>query len=249
MSVAPTASARVAAPPALAVRGLTTGYDGTIVLRDVSITVPSGGVVALLGPNGAGKSTLLRAISGFLAAAEGRIELAGADVTNAAPHARAAAGLVHVPEGRGIFRSLTVRENLTIQAHRGEELEAIERAVSAFPILGERLRQRAGTLSGGQQQMLALAAAYVRRPSLILVDEASLGLAPIVVDDIFAFLERRAAAGASILLVDQFAARALAMASRAYVLRKGEIVFEGGAAELRDADVFSHYLGSSPEAT
>ncbi len=241
------AAAQPAAPPALEVAGLTTGYDETVVLRDVSIVVPNGSVAALLGPNGAGKSTLLRAVSGFLPARAGRIALGGRDVTAAKPHARAAEGLCHIPEGRGIFRSLTVRENLTIQSHPGEEREAVERAVAAFPILGERLRQRAGTLSGGQQQMLALAAAHVRRPSLILVDEASLGLAPIVVDEIFAFLQRCAEEGASILLVDQFATRALAMASRAYVLRKGEIVFEGTANDLIGSDVFAHYLGSAAE--
>jgi len=140
-----------------------------------------------------------------------------------------------------------VRENLTIQSRPGAEAEAVESAVAAFPILGERLRQRAGTLSGGQQQMLALAAAHVRRPSLILVDEASLGLAPIIVDEIFAFLEQRAADGASILLVDQFATRALDMANRAYVLRKGEIVFDGASSDLIGSDLFAHYLGSAAE--
>lgn len=231
--------------PALEVRGVTAGYDDTIVLRDVSLTVPSGAVVALLGPNGAGKTTLLRAISGFLAPRAGTIALAGRDVTADRPHRRFAAGLCQVPEGRGIFRSLTVRENLRVQAPKGREADALERAVGAFPILGERLGQRAGTLSGGQQQMLALAAAHVRDPALILVDEASLGLAPIVVDEIFAFLAQRAQAGASILLVDQFATRALAMATKAYVLRKGEIAFDGAASELLSSDLFAHYLGTA----
>jgi branched-chain amino acid transport system ATP-binding protein len=230
-------------PPALEVRGLEAGYRETIVLRDVSLTVPKGAVVALLGPNGAGKSTLLRTVSGLLRARRGELRLHGRDVTGARPHERAAAGLCHVPEGRGIYPSLTVRENLCVQAGRGREAEAVARATEAFPILGERLRQRAGTLSGGQQQMLALAAAYLRDPSLVLVDEASLGLAPIVVDEIFAFLRARAGAGTAILVVDQFVTRALELANAAYLLRKGRIAFAGQASELRDADVFEHYLG------
>lgn len=235
----------MSAPAALEVSGLTVGYDETIVLRDVSVTVPHGSVTALLGPNGAGKSTLLRTVSGLLRPRAGRVTLAGADITGARPHERAAAGLCHVPEGRGIFGNLTVRENLVIQSRPGEERAGIERAVAALPILGERLGQQAGTLSGGQQQMLALAATHVRRPSLILVDEASLGLAPIVVDEIFAFLARCAAEGTAILLVDQFATHALNLATSAYVLRKGQIVFAGTAKELGGSDVFAHYLGTA----
>ena len=230
--------------PALEVRGLTAGYDSSVVLRDVSLTVAAGSVTALLGPNGAGKSTLLRAVSGTLPVVHGTIWLDGMDITKKRAHERARSGLCHIPEGRGIFRSLTVRENLIIQALPGEEGNAIERAVAAFPILGQRLRQRTGTLSGGQQQMLALAASHARDSSLILVDEASLGLAPIIVDEIFAFLGRRADEGASILVVDQFATRALRMASTAYILRKGKIAFEGAATTLLDSDVFAHYTGA-----
>jgi branched-chain amino acid transport system ATP-binding protein len=229
---------------ALRVSGLETGYDGTTVLRDVSITVPAGEVTALLGPNGAGKSTLLRAVSGFLPASKGSVTLFGEDVTGHAAHRRFAAGLCHVPEGRGIFRSLTVRENLLMQAHKGEEKQAIERATSAFRILDERLGQVAGTLSGGQQQMLAMASAYVRNPRLVLVDEASLGLAPLVVEEIFAFLHRITTEGAALLIVDQFVMRALGMATTAYVLRRGEVVYAGNPRELADGDLFSHYVGS-----
>ena len=232
------------APPALEVRGLEAGYDDTVVLRDVSLVVPQGAVVALLGPNGAGKSTLLRAVSGFLPARSGQILLGGRDAAGLRPHQRAAAGLCHVPEGRGIYRSLTVRENLLVHAAGGPERIAVDRATAAFPVLGERLGQQAGTLSGGQQQMLALAAAHVRDPDLVLVDEASLGLAPIVVDEIFEFLARRAADGSSILVVDQFAVRALELATSAYVLRKGRITFSGSAAELLDSDLFERYLGA-----
>jgi branched-chain amino acid transport system ATP-binding protein len=230
-------------PAALVVEGLTGGYGQTTVLRDVSLTVPAGTAVALLGPNGAGKTTLLRSVSGFLPLTAGRVLIGGEDVTKLRPHRRFAAGLCHVPEGRGIFRSLTVRDNLVMQAVKGREKEAIERAVSAFPILGDRLTQQAGTLSGGQQQMLAMAAAYVREPTLVLVDEASLGLAPKVVDAIFEFLASRVAAGAALLVVDQFVARALGMASVAYVLNRGSITYHGSAKDLLDGGVFEQYVG------
>lgn len=232
--------------PALEVTDLCCGYGPTEVLREVTITVPVGSVVALLGPNGAGKTTLLRAIAGSLRPTRGAIRLAGQDVTAQPPQARARRGLVHIPEGRGIFRSLTVEDNLALQA-RGRTAEAVARASEAFPVLGERLRQTAGTMSGGQQQMLALAAAYVRNPRLIVVDEGSLGLAPITVDIVFEFLAKVAQDGAAILLVDQFVDRALALASRAYLLRKGEIRYSGNAAELAATDIFAEYVGSASQ--
>jgi branched-chain amino acid transport system ATP-binding protein len=240
------------APPsaggdALALQGVHAGYGTTTVLRDVTLRVPEGAVTALLGPNGAGKTTLLRTVSGFVHASSGHVHIGGQDVTALRPHRRAALGLCHVPEGRGVFRGLSVRENLLMQAGRGNEREAVDRAATAFPILGERLGQRAGTLSGGQQQMLAMAAAYVRNPSLVLIDEASLGLAPIVVDEIFAFLEQRTAEGAALLIVDQFVTRALEMASTAYVLHRGTVAFEGSADELLRGDVFERYLGAGSE--
>jgi branched-chain amino acid transport system ATP-binding protein len=228
---------------ALEVRGLSAGYEGTTVLRDVSLTVPVGTVVALLGPNGAGKTTLLRAVSGLLPLSGGSVWISGKDVTREPAHRHFANGLCHVPEGRGVFASLTVRENITLQAARGAQAEAIDRAAAAFPILGQRLDQQAGTLSGGQQQMLAMMAAYLRRPRLILVDEASLGLAPIVVDEIFEFLASCAAEGSALLIVDQFVQRALEMADAAYVLRRGRIVHHGTSAELLGSDLFSSYLG------
>jgi branched-chain amino acid transport system ATP-binding protein len=239
------APAPTAPPPAAAleVTGLSSGYGSTAVLRDVSVTVPAGGIVALLGPNGAGKTTFLRTVAGFLPARAGTIRADGRDVTATRAHHRFAAGLCLVPEGRGVFRSLTVRDNVVMQARKGREAEAIERAVAAFPVLGQRLHQRAGTMSGGEQQMLAMAAAYVREPRLLLVDEASLGLAPIVVDRIFAFLEERAAAGAALLIVDQFVHRALGMAATAYVLHRGTIAFCGPSRELLDGNLFEQYLG------
>jgi branched-chain amino acid transport system ATP-binding protein len=236
--------APVAPAPALELRGITGGYGRTTVLRDVSITVPASGVVALLGPNGAGKTTLLKTVSGFLRPASGSVQMFGQDVTRVAPYRRFASGLCHVPEGRGVFRSLTVRENLAMQSRRGEEAEAISRAREAFPALAARMGQTAGTMSGGQQQMLALAAAYVRDPRLILVDEASLGLAPLVVDQIFTFLEKMAKEGTALLIVDQFAARALALAETAYVLSRGRITYSGPAKELGHAELLSQYMGA-----
>jgi len=228
---------------ALTVDGVTSGYGHTVILRNVSLEVPAGNVVALLGPNGAGKTTLLRTISGLLIPTAGSVSMDEVDITRMPTHQRARRGLCHIPEGRAIYRSLTVRENLAMQTSKSREAAAIELAADAFPILGKRLDQRAGTMSGGQQQMLAMARAYVADPRLILVDEASLGLAPIVVDAIFDFLARITAAGCSLLIVDQFVARALAMASHAYVLNRGEIAFSGSPSELEDGDVFRQYLG------
>jgi branched-chain amino acid transport system ATP-binding protein len=233
----------VALAPALELREITGGYGRTTVLRDVSITVPASGVVALLGPNGAGKTTLLKMVSGFLRPGSGTIQMFGDDVTGAAPYRRFQSGLCHIPEGRGVFRSLTVRENLTMQSRRGEEAEAISRACEAFPVLASRMGQTAGTLSGGQQQMLSMAAAYVRSPRLILIDEASLGLAPLVVDQIFGFMEKIAKEGTALLIVDQFAARALALAETAYVLSRGSIKYSGPAKELGHAELLSQYMG------
>ena len=228
---------------ALELRGITAGYAGTTIVRKIDLAVPKGTVVALLGPNGAGKSTLLKTVSGLIRPTAGSVHLEGLDVSKLAPYQRAGLGLCHIPEGRGVFRSLTVRENLRLQAEPGGEDDAAARCIAAFPILGERIDQIAGTLSGGQQQMLAMARAYARSPRLVLVDEASLGLAPIIVDEIFAFLSTITSQGSSLLIVDQFVSRALAMASTAYVLARGEITFAGTAAELRDGDVFTRYLG------
>jgi branched-chain amino acid transport system ATP-binding protein len=233
----------VSAPPALELRNVTGGYGRTTVLRDVSITVPGSGVAALLGPNGAGKTTLLKMASGFLRPSSGSIHLFGDDVTSVAPYRRFQAGLCQVPEGRGVFRSLTVRENLAMQARKGEEAEATSRACQAFPILGRRINQVAGTLSGGEQQMLSMATAYARSPRLILVDEASLGLAPLIVDQIFGFLERVAKEGRALLIVDQFAARALALAATAYVLSRGSITYAGSPRQLGEEELLSYYIG------
>jgi branched-chain amino acid transport system ATP-binding protein len=231
--------------PALEVSGIEVAYGATTVLRGVDLTVPSGKVVALLGPNGAGKTTLLRTVSGLNKPTAGTVRLHGEDVTRTGTHSRCGDGLIHIPEGRGVFRGLTVRENLVMQSPRGQERDAIEKAVSAFPILGSRLGQTAGTLSGGQQQMLAMSAAYVRDARLILVDEPSLGLAPIIVDEIFAFLAGLITAGRSLLMVDQFVAKALAMSDDVYVLKQGRVVHHGPAGSLTTEELAEQYLGGA----
>jgi len=227
----------------LELREIQAGYGATRVLHDVTLVVPSGAVVALLGANGAGKTTLLRVAAGLLAPQSGRLVVDGTDVTGWAPHRIVARGVCHVPEGRGVFPSLTVRENLVVQSRRGREQAAIESAAAAFPVLGRRLNQVAGTMSGGEQQMLALAKAYVRSPATVLLDEVSMGLAPIVVDEIFEFLRRLAAGGASLLLVEQYVTKALAMADYVYLLQKGHVVFSGEPGELDGEDLFARYLG------
>jgi branched-chain amino acid transport system ATP-binding protein len=225
-------------------KGITSGYGTTTIVRNIDLTIEAGSVTALLGPNGAGKSTLLKTMSGLIRPMSGSVMIDGQDVSSLAPNKRATLGLCHIPEGRGIFPSMTVKENLELQAKPGEQSIAIEKGIAAFPILGERLMQRAGTMSGGQQQMLSMARAYTQNPRVILVDEGSLGLAPIVVDEIFSFLAGVAAAGAALLIVDQFVARALALATAAYVMTRGEIVFAGTSAELQRSDVFERYLGT-----
>ncbi len=229
---------------ALSLKGITSGYGTTTIVRNIDLNIEAGSVTALLGPNGAGKSTLLKTMSGLIRPMSGSVMIDGRDVSSLAPNKRANLGLCHIPEGRGIFPSMTVKENLELQARPGEQSIAIEKGIAAFPILGERLMQRAGTMSGGQQQMLSMARAYTQNPRVILVDEGSLGLAPIVVDEIFSFLAGVAAAGAALLIVDQFVARALALATSAYVMTRGEIVFAGTSAELQRSDVFERYLGT-----
>jgi branched-chain amino acid transport system ATP-binding protein len=231
----------------LELRGIDAGYGEHTVLRDVSLTVPPGTVVAVLGPNGAGKTTLLRVASGLLRPSAGAVLLAGEDVTRAQPYARARRGLCHVPEGRGIYPTLTVRENLVLHSRKGEEDAALDRATSAFPVLGGKMRQPAGQLSGGQQQMLSLVRAYLTDPKVVLIDEASMGLAPVVVDKIFEFLGEIAASGTALLIVEQYVSRALALAGRVYLLNKGGVVFTGQPADIAD-DLFVHYLGTAAGA-
>ena len=219
------------------------GYAETTVLRGASLTVPEGSVVALLGANGAGKTTLLRVASGLLRPTSGTMALDGVDVTGARPHQLAVRGVCHVPEGRGVFPSLTVRENLALAAGPGGK-DALDKAVAAFPRIGERIGQTAGTMSGGEQQMLALARAYIANPKVWLLDEVSMGLAPKIVDEIFEFLGRVAREGSSLLLVEQYVTRALALADYVYLLNRGQVAYRGEPSELADEDVFARYLGT-----
>lgn len=229
----------------LELENVSAGYGDHPVLRDVSLWVPPQSVVALLGANGAGKTTLLRVASGLVRPSDGRLRLDGHDVTGLAPHRLVRRGVCHVPEGRGVFPALSVRDNLLVQAAGGDVGEAIEKAVGAFPILGQKLGQTAGSLSGGQQQMLALCRAYVTQPAYVLLDEVSMGLAPVVVDEIFAFLATLAAQGCALLLVEQYIGRALELADYVYLLSRGRIEFAGEPGELDAAQLMQRYMGAN----
>jgi branched-chain amino acid transport system ATP-binding protein len=227
----------------LELRNVTAGYGSQTVLRDVDLVVPDHSVVALLGPNGAGKTTLLRVASGLVRPTAGRLVLDGQDATGWPSHRLAAAGVCHVPEGRGIFRALSVRDNIRLQANPALDLEPVRAVAEAFPRLGERLDQRAGTMSGGEQQMLALAHAYVAGSNTVLLDEVSMGLAPKIIDEIFDYLRRLAEKGAALLLVEQYVGRALELADFVYILNKGRVQFVGEAGELGEEQILASYLG------
>ena len=224
-------------------------YGSTEVLRAVDLTVAAGGITALLGANGAGKTTTLRAICNLMVRTRGEIRFAGARIDGKATEDIVRLGIAHVPDGRGTFLGLTVEENLRLGAHTRHDRAAVAadigRVTGAFPRLKERLQQQAGTLSGGEQQMLAIARALMLRPKLMLLDEPSFGLAPLVVQEIFAFLRvinRQDQTG--ILLVEQNARMALALADHAYVLETGRIALKGSAAAIEaDDSVRRIYLG------
>ncbi len=228
--------------------GVTAGYGTSMVVRDVDLTVPGGQVVALLGPNGAGKTTLLNVVSGLLSPRSGRVLLDDVDRTKDGVDARAAAGLCHITESDSIYPGLTVGDNLRMFRTPKLAAESVERAVSAFPRLGQRLGQAAGSLSGGEQRMLSLARAYVQQPSLVLVDEISLGLAPMIVTEIFGYLRTLVREGSGLLLVEQYVTRALDMADLVYVLARGQVVFAGEPSELGSSDLIARYLGEEMTA-
>jgi len=227
--------------------GLHVAYGRVDVLRGVSLTVRPDELVALIGPNGAGKSTTLKSIVGLLRPARGGVTFDGASLVGSDPADIVARGIALVPQGRMIFQTLTVCENLRLGAYRaaaGEIEGRVERVLSAFPALAERLRQMGGTLSGGEQQMLAIARALMSNPTLLILDEPSTGLAPTMVESIFRTIQDQHRRGTMVLLVEQNAHIALELASRAYVLEQGSIVAEGPAAALRqDARVVAAYLG------
>jgi len=234
--------------PVLVVRDLVVHYGVIRALAGISLEVGDGQVVALIGANGAGKSTTLRAVSGMVRPTSGTVVLGGEDVTGLPSHALVSRGLAHAPEGRGVFLNLTVKENLDLGAYLRRDRAGIdrdrERAYALFPILAERRAQVAGTLSGGEQQMLAVARALMSRPRLLLLDEPSLGLAPQVVERIFQVLVEINRDGVSLLLVEQNAHKALQIADRAYVLETGSIAMQGAGRELlASPEVRKAYLG------
>jgi branched-chain amino acid transport system ATP-binding protein len=232
----------------LQVGELHVSYGAIVALRGVSLSVGKGEVVALIGANGAGKTSTLRAVSGMLRPAQGSIALDGKSIAGMKANALVPRGMAHAPEGRGIFLNLTVAENLDLGAYLRRDRAAIDedrdQCFTLFPILRERYRQRAGTLSGGEQQMLAISRALMSRPRLLLLDEPSLGLAPQVIERIFTILREVNARGVSILLVEQNAHLALGMCHYAYVLETGEVVMEGGGKELlASPEIRKAYLG------
>ncbi len=222
-----------AAEPLLDVAGLSTGYGKIGVLRGVDLTVGAGEVVALLGPNGAGKTTFLRAVSGLLPWS-GRVRFAGRDLVGMSPRETARAGLVHVIEGHRVFTQLTVHDNLLLAAYdlpHGERAARAEEVFALFPEIAAKRRERAAALSGGQQQILAVAQGLVRRPLLLMLDEPSAGLSPVLVDRVLIVAQRLREAGTAVLLVEQLIEKALAIADRVYALARGSIVLEAKAGE------------------
>ena len=229
----------------LELRQLTAAYGDTTALRNVSVIVPDGSAVAVVGPNGAGKTTLLSVAAGVLQPRSGDVRLGDDTVTGDSVDSRARRGMCYITEGRAVFRSLTVRENLRLFAVGLDDAEVTARAVEAFPRLGQRLSQVAGTMSGGEQQMLALARAYGRRAPLVLLDEVSMGLAPNLVDEIFAFLQQLHAEGTTLLVIEQYVTRALELADYVYVLSRGRVTFAGRCADVAGEDLVDRYLASS----
>ena len=231
----------------LEVRDLVAGYGGVPLLRGLSLDVQPGEITAVLGANGVGKTTLNRAISGLVRASSGSITFDGARIDALSPAAIVAAGLIHVPEGRKIFPNLSVRENLELGSYRrarSNRATNLERAFDIFPRLRQRQGQFAGTLSGGEQQMLAIGRGLMAEPRLLIMDEPSLGLSPLLVDEMFALISRIAAEGLAVMLVEQNVVQSLDLAAHAYVLENGAIAMSGTAATLKhDPQLMKTYLG------
>ena len=232
----------------LEVKDLQVYYGMIQALKGISFEVGQGEVVALIGANGAGKTTTLHAITGLLPIKNGTVTLAGTEITQAPPHKIVEMGMAHVPEGRRVFANLTVYQNLRMGAYtrkdKQEYEETLNRVYEKFPRLKERRNQPAGTLSGGEQQMLAIGRALMSKPKIMLMDEPSMGLSPIYVNEIFQIIQEVSAAGTTVLLVEQNAKKALSIADRAYVLETGKIVLDGKASELlNDESIKKAYLG------
>jgi branched-chain amino acid transport system ATP-binding protein len=235
------------AEPLLAVTGLHAGYDGTEVLRGIDFTIHAGEIVTVLGANGAGKSTMSRTISGIVRPWSGTIRFKDTAIDGARPAAIVAQGLIHVPEGRRIFPNMTVRENLDLGSYRrGRPRRAAtrDRVFSIFPRLAERQSQRAGTMSGGEQQMLAIGRGLMAEPELLMLDEPSLGLSPLLVEELFALIKAINAQGIALLLIEQNVVQSLEVAQRAYILDNGRVVLEGPSSDVaKDPDLRRAYLG------
>jgi branched-chain amino acid transport system ATP-binding protein len=231
----------------LEISGLVAGYGGTAVLRGVDIRAEAGEVTAVLGANGVGKTTLNRAISGLITAEAGSIRFAGDIISGLAPDAIVARGLIHVPEGRKIFPNMSVRENLELGSYRrakGNRTANLDKAFTLFPRLRERSGQLAGTLSGGEQQMLAIGRGLMAEPRLLILDEPSLGLSPLLVEELFALIGRIAGEGLAVMLVEQNVVQSLELATRAYVLENGAVALSGTASDLIcDPALQKTYLG------
>jgi branched-chain amino acid transport system ATP-binding protein len=231
----------------LEISGLVAGYGGAPVLRGVSISAAAGEVTAVLGANGVGKTTLNRAVSGLISVSEGAIRFDSETISGLKPEAIVAKGLIHVPEGRKIFPNMSVRENLELGSYRRAKANRaanLEKAFALFPRLRERTGQLAGTLSGGEQQMLAIGRGLMAEPRLLILDEPSLGLSPLLVEELFALIGQIAAEGLAVLLVEQNVVQSLELASRAYVLENGAVALSGQAADLaRDPALQKTYLG------
>jgi branched-chain amino acid transport system ATP-binding protein len=231
--------------PILELRNIRASYGSIEVLHGVNLSVGRGEVVALLGPNGAGKSTMIKVVSGLLRPTSGQLIVGGRDVTGAAANALARAGLCTIPEGRGIFPNLTVRENLLMATYSGHKLSDIEESTYArFPRLSERRTQLAGTMSGGEQQMLSLARALATDPVILLLDELSMGLAPLIVAELYQQVAAIAAEGVSVLVVEQFARTVLGVADQAVLLAHGKVQVAGKASEIGEDVLAGAYLGS-----
>jgi len=237
------------APATLELRDVDAGYGPFRAIFDVSLSVPAGGVLAILGSNGSGKTTIARVASGLIVPTKGQVFFDGDDVTGRRTYQFAEFGIVHAPEGRSVFASLTVEENLdlTFRRSRGRAgaREALDEAYRQFPRLGERRTQLAGTLSGGEQRMLSLARVLVERPRLLIADELSLGLAPIIVDEVYRTLETIRDTGTTLMIVEQHVHHALAIADNAVVLLKGEVAYSGPVSEL--GDLQSRLLGGNDD--
>jgi branched-chain amino acid transport system ATP-binding protein len=233
-------------PPLLKITGLRASYGRIEVLHGIDLDVQHGQVVALLGPNGAGKTTTLMVATGQHPASAGCVHLAGRHINGARPDDLARLGVCTIPEGRGVFRNLTVRENLVMASYRGvPEAEIIDRAGERFPRLKERLNQVAGTMSGGEQQMLAMARGLATDPALLFIDELSMGLAPLIVAELYELVAGIAAGGVSILVVEQFARTVLGVADHAVIMQHGRVLATGSPDDL-EAELSAAYLGATP---